>query len=126
MGYARKKEDLALGDVNGGCLNTGDIGHFDEEGYLYIDGRMHRFAKIYGKRIDLSGVERMAFDIWGQEVTVLSDDRKIYLYTESNIRMGDLVKLGKDIGLGKEVMEIRNKEEIPRRYNGKVDYRMHF
>ncbi len=126
MGYARKKEDLALGDVNGGCLHTGDTGHFDEDGYLYIDGRMNRFAKIYGKRIDLSGVERAAFDIWGQEVTVLSDDRKIYLYPEADIRMGDLVKLGKGIGLGQEVMEIRNKEEIPRQYNGKVDYRMRF
>lgn len=126
MGYAKRKEDLVLDDVNQGCLHTGDTGHFDEDGYLYIDGRMNRFAKIYGKRIELGVVERIVSDICGQEVTALSDDRKIYLYTEADIRMNDLAQLGKEVGLGQEVMEIRCMEEIPRQYNGKVDYKMQF
>ena len=124
MGYAGRKEDLALGDVNRGCLYTGDTGHFDEDGYLYIDGRMNRFAKIYGKRTDLGCVEKAASGIWGQEVTALSDDRKIYLYTDADVTADALVQLGRDTGLGREVMEIRRMEEIPRQYNGKVDYRM--
>lgn len=126
MGYAVRKEDLALGDVNQGCLHTGDTGHFDDDGYLYIDGRMNRFAKIYGKRIDLGSVERAASRIWGQETTVLSDDRRIYLYADADIRKNDLIELAGKFGLGQEVLEIRSSEEIPRRCNGKVDYQMRF
>lgn len=126
MGYAGRKEDLALGDRNQGCLHTGDIGHFDDDGYLYIDSRMNRFAKIYGRRTDLGDVERTAAGIWGQEVTALSDDRKVYLYTDADIRRSDLTQLAGKFGWGQEVLEIRSMEEIPRQYNGKVDYRMHF
>ncbi len=99
-----------------------DTGHFDEDGYLYIDGRRNRFAKLYGRRIDLTFVEKMASELWRQDVIALSDDRKLYLYTEAEVMSGDLVLLGKQTGLGKERMEIRKREEIPRQHNGKINY----
>lgn len=124
MGYAKQSGDLALGDVNQGCLYTGDTGHFDRDGYLYIDGRMNRFAKIYGKRIDLCSVENMASSMWGREVIVLSDDRKLYMYTDADAAEGDLVLLGRQTGLTGEVLEIRKWGEIPRRQSGKVMYKI--
>lgn len=122
MGYAEKLSDLGLGDLNHGILHTGDRGYFDEEGYLYITGRMSRFAKIYGRRIDLVCVEKVAGEIWGEDVIVLSDDRKVLLYMGSVPQEDDIVLLGYKTGLGKEVIEICRREDIPRKSNGKVDY----
>ena len=76
--------------------------------------------------VDLGSVERAASRIWGQETTVLSDDRRIYLYADADIRKNDLIELAGKFGLGQEVLEIRSSEEIPRRCNGKVDYQMRF
>ena len=53
MGYANAGEDLACGDVNQGLLHTGDVFMQDEEGYIYLKGRLKRYVKVLGKRISL-------------------------------------------------------------------------
>jgi acyl-CoA synthetase (AMP-forming)/AMP-acid ligase II len=57
MGYAQQQEQLALGDQLNGRLETGDIAHFDRDGYFYITGRNKRFLKIYGNRVNLDEIE---------------------------------------------------------------------
>lgn len=57
MGYAEDRRDLALPDVTGGRLLTGDLGYVDEDGYLYLTGRLKRIAKVFGTRISLDEVE---------------------------------------------------------------------
>lgn len=60
MGYAESREDLALGDVHGDTLATGDLGYLDDEGFLFLTGRAKRIAKVAGLRVSLDDVEAMA------------------------------------------------------------------
>lgn len=59
LGYAERGEDLARGDDWRGELRTGDVGERDEDGYLYITGRLKRFVKMSGHRISLDEIDDM-------------------------------------------------------------------
>ena len=62
MGYALRGEDLQLGDEWNGMVKTGDIAEFDEEGYLFITGRLKRFIKMAGHRISLDEIDSLIMD----------------------------------------------------------------
>lgn len=59
MGYAENAAELAEPDQLGGVLATGDLGHLDEDGYLYITGRLKRIGKVFGNRVNLDDVEQL-------------------------------------------------------------------
>lgn len=59
LGYARRRQDLATGDENNGCLHTGDMARRDSEGYYYITGRKKRFLKVFGIRVSLDMLEEI-------------------------------------------------------------------
>ncbi len=49
--------ELTAEAVKDGWYNTGDMGYFDEDGYLWHSGRFKRFVKIGGEMVSLVKVE---------------------------------------------------------------------
>jgi 4-coumarate--CoA ligase len=50
-GYLNNPQATASTIVDGGWLRTGDIGHFDEDGYLYLTDRLKELIKFKGFQV---------------------------------------------------------------------------
>jgi acyl-[acyl-carrier-protein]-phospholipid O-acyltransferase / long-chain-fatty-acid--[acyl-carrier-protein] ligase len=60
MGYYFFDKPGELAPLEDGWYNTGDIVHIDSEGFVSIQGRVKRFAKVAGEMISLETVEKLA------------------------------------------------------------------
>ncbi|MEY2528357.1 MAG: acyl-[acyl-carrier-protein]-phospholipid O-acyltransferase [Verrucomicrobiota bacterium] len=56
-GYLDAPEQTAA-VLNEGWFKTGDIGRFDEDGFLFIEGRLSRFSKIGGEMVPHETIEQ--------------------------------------------------------------------
>jgi acyl-[acyl-carrier-protein]-phospholipid O-acyltransferase/long-chain-fatty-acid--[acyl-carrier-protein] ligase len=51
--------------VREGWLRTGDLARFDEDGFLYIEGRLTRFSKMGGEMVPHEKVEQRLMELLG-------------------------------------------------------------
>ncbi|MEV0131685.1 AMP-binding protein [Dactylosporangium sp. NPDC050688] len=126
MGYAETAADLARGDERGGLLETGDLGHLDEEGYLFIDGRLKRFGKVFGVRLNLDDVERLAAATGPGAVAAVAGDDKVVVFVEGATveQLATRVnELADRLKLHWSGFTMRGVPALPLLSNGKVDYR---
>jgi acyl-[acyl-carrier-protein]-phospholipid O-acyltransferase/long-chain-fatty-acid--[acyl-carrier-protein] ligase len=60
LGYYLYDRPGVIEATNDGWHSTGDIVHIDEDGFLFIKGRVKRFAKIAGEMVSLETAESIA------------------------------------------------------------------
>jgi acyl-CoA synthetase (AMP-forming)/AMP-acid ligase II len=123
LGYAESPIDLALGDVMHGELRTGDLGYLDNEGFLYLTGRMKRIAKVAGLRISLDDIEAR-LGRFGPFAVVSDGDSGIVLFRpmESNSGTPDLKKLASDLRIHHKALRIIEIPALPLLSSGKINY----
>ena len=124
LGYAEKGEDLILEDERKGILYTGDVAKFDEDGYYYIVGRMKRFLKIYGNRVNLDEMERLIKGGYDVEVACAGIDDHMYIFL-TNEANADAIKTfaSAKTGLNPAAFTIKIIDEIPKNDSGKTQYK---
>jgi acyl-CoA synthetase (AMP-forming)/AMP-acid ligase II len=129
MGYADNANDLARGDDHHGVLHTGDIGRFDQDGYLYLEGRLKRIAKLFGQRINLDAVERLAAEAGAEGMTaaVSVNDEAIVIWCEGETEPARLDALSKHVAerlhVNRHGVRACGIGLLPVLRNGKIDYR---
>lgn len=124
MGYARKREDLLLGDERHGFIRTGDLAYFDEDGCYYIVGRMGRFLKLFGMRVGLDECERIVKGKFPSlECACVGTDEKMFVYlTNENYKDQVKEELVNRLKLVASSFEVRIIREIPKNEAGKILY----
>lgn len=123
LGYARKREDLLLGDERHGFMRTGDLAYRDEDGCYYIVGRIGRFLKLFGMRIGLDECEQIIKGKFPIECACVGTDERMVIYL-TNGQYAQQVKelLVEKTKLVASAFEVRAVDKMPRNEAGKILY----
>lgn len=120
MGYAKCGNDLEKEDEFKGVLYTGDVGYFDKDGFLYLKGRKDCFAKIFGKRVNLSEIEKYLEDKFCDIFLCNVEDECLIVRSEKEFEIEVLIKeVSEYMGIHKQNV-IYKREKFLRNANGKI------
>jgi len=132
-GYLHDPERTA--DVlQDGWLKTGDLGRFDEDGFLYIEGRLSRFSKIGGEMVPHEAIEGKIVDLLGLSerderpfaIMGVQDEAKgeaLVLLSAVDVDLAELRSKLHDSGVANLWIpkQIQRVESIPVLASGKLD-----
>ena len=114
-------------------FKTGDLGRFDEDGFLFIEGRLSRFSKIGGEMVPHETVEAKIGEVLGLPkderliaIAGISDEAKgeaLVVLAARDIEAGDLRRKLADAGLPNLWIPriVKRVEAIPILASGKLD-----
>jgi acyl-[acyl-carrier-protein]-phospholipid O-acyltransferase/long-chain-fatty-acid--[acyl-carrier-protein] ligase len=134
-GYLNPEANVAFQSLRG-WYDTGDIVRVDKDGFLFILGRLKRFAKVSGEMVSLTAVEDAlsgAFPQYGLRfgiaVVAKPDEAKgeklVAVTNEPKLSLAEIRSAIQARGLGnlavpREIIVVR---ELPRLGTGKIDHR---
>jgi acyl-[acyl-carrier-protein]-phospholipid O-acyltransferase/long-chain-fatty-acid--[acyl-carrier-protein] ligase len=134
-GYLNPDANAAF-QALGGWYDTGDIARVDDDRYVYVLGRVKRFAKVGGEMVSLTAVEDAlagAFPRYGLrcQVAVVAQpdvekgEKLIALTNEPRLQLADIRAAVRAKGLTNlcAPRELRCVHAIPKLGSGKVDHR---
>lgn len=124
-GYATSAADLATYERLP-VLHTGDVASCDADGYYYITGRLKRFVKLFGTRINLDEVETiLKQQMQGETFGCIGiEDKHLLVFHRQSALDDNTVRalLAKKLGLHPTAFKVQKIDEFPLTPNGKLDY----
>ncbi len=130
LGYLRVENPGVLERPPEGWHDTGDIVTIDAQGFIKIQGRAKRFAKVGGEMISFAAVEAIAGDLWPDAVSAVvavPDARKgerLLLYTNNkNATRQEFMAFARTRHVSELMIpaEVIYMEKLPMLGSGKVD-----
>jgi acyl-[acyl-carrier-protein]-phospholipid O-acyltransferase/long-chain-fatty-acid--[acyl-carrier-protein] ligase len=118
-------------ELGEGWHDTGDVVEIDEDGFIFIKGRVKRFAKIAGEMVSLEVVEKIAQTAspGGQHAsTSVADEKRgealVLFTTDKGLEREALVQAARTLGAPELVVprRIEHIKQLPLLGTGKLDY----
>lgn len=130
-GYLLSDAPGVLQPPAGGWYDTGDIVAVDEQGFISIQGRLKRFAKIGGEMVSLTAVESALQKLWPDAmhaVVSVKDDKKgerlILFTTHAAAKAEEITQYFRSQGINELSIpkQIEIVADLPLLGTGKLDY----
>src|SRR5262249_602265 len=105
---------------------TGDLARLDEDGFFYICGRLKRFAKLFGRRINLEDIEHELEATFPVRVIAMDSGDHLTVFAEGMEGMEEApvrLHLPHNFDIPPKAITITPVAALPMTTNGKKDYR---
>ena len=127
LGYATSRACLSRGNELHGVLRTGDLACRDEEGFLYLTGRLSRFIKVFGHRINLDDVEEIVRRQFQFPVACVGQNDLLMVACQADGLAGEILSevasfLKSTLNLHPRAITVRTIDRIPVTATSKIDY----
>jgi long-chain-fatty-acid--[acyl-carrier-protein] ligase len=134
-GYIGEGIASPFASINGNkYYKTGDLGYIDDDGYLFITGRLKRFIKIAGEMISIPAIENALLEKYGLpdevvlavEASDAIEPPQIVLFTKLTLDLTEINLYLKSHGFSNliKISRIEQIDEIPLLGTGKTDYKV--
>lgn len=130
-GYLKVDRPGELQPPPAGWYDTGDVVRLDEEGFLFIQGRLKRFAKLAGEMVSLEVAEKLATlaSPAGQHAVASRPDASkgemlVLFTTVADLTPAQLREAARAAGVSELAVarDIRHVPQLPLLGTGKTDY----
>ncbi len=134
-GYFKDEEKTSevIAEIDGTrYYKTGDKGHLDDDGFIYITDRYSRFAKLGGEMVSLGSVEEILSEVFKDEASFIAvsvpDEKKgecVALIVKSDLSKEELAQKVKNSSMPPLLMpsHFLHVENLPMLASGKADFK---